>query len=213
VEVVDESKCIEKYQAFVGPSGQGKTASLVKLAGHLVICKKKSIAIATCDTQKVGAVEQLKIYARILNVPFVAIRRPDDWEKLDQALPDVDHVLIDFPGLSLKNEMEIQYLKSMLPVQNPKGCAVHYVQSAIAKNTDAIEVLKKYSVVGPTDIIFTGVDLSNQHGIILNLHKRFQLPLHSFGIGSNIPEDFEMATKERVIDLLFKLTKIQGKRS
>jgi flagellar biosynthesis protein FlhF len=36
--------------------------------------------------------------------------------------------------------------------------------------------------------------------------RRFDVPLHSFGIGPRVPEDFEFATKERVLDLLFKIT-------
>ncbi|RYZ79800.1 MAG: flagellar biosynthesis protein FlhF, partial [Proteobacteria bacterium] len=53
---------------------------------------------------------------------------------------------------------------------------------------------------------FTGLDESNQHGTIYNFMRRFDIPLHSFGIGTRVPEDFEFATKERVLDLLFKIT-------
>ncbi len=211
--VSEKSSSEKKYHAFIGPSGHGKTACLVKMASYFAICKKKNVAIATCDQHKVGSMEQLKIYARILNVPFIIIKKQNDWEKIEQALPGIDHVLVDFPGLSLKSEMEVEYLSSLLPKVSDREVAIHYVQSATAKNIDAVETLKRYQAVHPTDLIVTGVDISAQHGIILNLQNKFNLPLHSFGIGANIPEDFEMATKERVVDLLFKLTKLQGKRS
>jgi flagellar biosynthesis protein FlhF len=35
------------------------------------------------------------------------------------------------------------------------------------------------------------------------------VPIHSFGIGNAIPEDYELATKERVADLIFSLSKIK----
>jgi len=53
------------------------------------------------------------------------------------------------------------------------------------------------------------LDESVQHGLIYNFQKKFGTPLHSFGIGPKVPEDFEAATKERVVDLIFKLTKIR----
>ncbi|MNL77621.1 flagellar biosynthesis regulator FlhF [compost metagenome] len=62
-------------------------------------------------------------------------------------------------------------------------------------------------------MIFTGLDESTQHGTIYNFMKRFDIPLHSFGIGPRVPEDFEYATKERVLDLIFKITKIQQQES
>jgi flagellar biosynthesis protein FlhF len=45
----------------------------------------------------------------------------------------------------------------------------------------------------------------------MNFQERFKVPLHSFGIGTRVPEDFEFATKERVVDFLFKISKV-GKR-
>jgi flagellar biosynthesis protein FlhF len=211
--LICDTQADKKYHLFVGPTGQGKTASLVKMASHLVICKKKNIVIATCDNQKVGAVEQLKIYAKILNVPFVLIKKPEDWNKLEQVLPNVDHILVDYPGMSLRNEIEKNYLMSMIPKELDKGRSIHYVQSSLAKNIDAIEMLKNYREISPTDLIITNLDMSTHHGMIVNLQQKFALPLHSFGIGSHIPEDFEMATKERVVDLLFKLSKIRSSNS
>ncbi|MCB9025965.1 MAG: flagellar biosynthesis protein FlhF [Bdellovibrionaceae bacterium] len=208
VQIVTDSETT-KYHAFVGPSGHGKTSCLVKLASHLVICKNKSVAIVTCDTHKVGAHEQLRIYAKILNVPFVVIKKPEEWARVELALKNVDHVLIDYPGMGLRSDIEQNYLLSMLPPESNSGRAIHYVLSAMTKTKDAYEVLNRYGAVGPTDIIFTSLDESSQHGIIFTLQQKFQLPLHSFGIGPKIPEDFEAATKERVVDLIFKLTKLK----
>ena len=216
--ILDQVRVVEeqdntKYHAFIGPSGHGKTASLVKMASHLAICKNKSVAIVTCDTHKVGAYEQLKIYARILNVPFVVVRKPGDWERINLALQGVDHILVDYPGMGLRSEIERDYLLSMLPPESEKGRSIHYVCSAMTTMNNVSKVLNRYLSVGPTDVIFTSLDESTQQGVIFSLQQKFQLPLHSFGIGPKIPEDFEAATKERVVDLIFKLTKLQGKRS
>jgi flagellar biosynthesis protein FlhF len=92
---------------------------------------------------------------------------------------------------------------------NRGGRLIHYVQSVLAKDADAFELAQRYQMIGFDDVIFTRLDESVQHGLIYNFQERFNKPLHSFGIGSHIPEDFEPATKERVVDLLFKLTRLR----
>jgi flagellar biosynthesis protein FlhF len=81
--------------------------------------------------------------------------------------------------------------------------------SATSKDGDAFDTARRYKVTDYHDLIFTNLDQSVQHGIVYNLHKKTGKPLHSFGIGSRIPEDFEPATKERVLDLIFRLTKLK----
>lgn len=215
--ILDHTKIVEnrlksKYQVFLGPVGQGKTASLVKLASHLVIVEKKKIAIVTTDSMKLGAAEQLKIYAQILNVPFAVIRSPQDWSVIRAKLSGVDHILVDFPGLQMKNQAETQFIREMLPPILDGGRSVHYVVSALAREEEAIEVASRYQGMGLQDLIVTNLDEAAQHGMIFNFQKKFDLPLHSFGIGSQIPEDFEAATKERVVDLIFKLSKVKKTR-
>ena len=89
------------------------------------------------------------------------------------------------------------------------GRQIHYVQSALAKDESAFEIVRRYKRFAFNDVIFTNIDETHQHGIIYNFQKKFEVPLHSFGIGSRIPEDIELATKERMVDLIFKLTKMR----
>ena len=197
-----------RVHLFVGGAGSGKTSHLVKIASQLVVKEKKKVAILTTDAFKVGAVDQLKIYCQILNVPFAVVRNRKDWDWVLSQLNHVDHVLVDFPGLQLRDLDEIHLLKSLLPP--PEAQAVcHLCVSATTKDGDAFETAKRYKIADYGDLIITNLDQSVQHGIIYNLHKKTGKPLHSFGIGSRIPEDFELATKERVLDLIFKLTRLR----
>lgn len=193
----------KKMQIFVGPSGSGKTATLVKLASHYIVKDQKKVALLSIDTRKVGASEQMRIYAQILNVPFAVVRQKSDWEKVEAQLVGYDHILVDAPGLSLKTMEEISFLRNLLP---EKGAAVHLVLSALAKDSDLTEIGKRYQVTDFEDVIFTSCDESMEHGSIYNFSKRFNKPIHSFGMGPRVPEDFELATKERVLDLIFKLS-------
>ena len=197
-----------RLHLFVGGSGSGKTTSLVKMAAQLVVKEKKKVAVLSVDSAKVGSVDQMKIYCQILNVPFAVIRNKQDWEWIFSQLRHVDHILVDYPGMQLRDLDEIHLLKSLLP---PEGFApiTHLCVSATGKDGDATELARRYKVAEPQDLIFTNLDQSVQHGIVYNLHRRTGLPLHSFGIGNRIPEDYEAASKERVLDLIFKLTKLR----
>lgn len=195
-----------RVHIFAGAGGSGKTSSLIKFATHLVVAKKSSVAILTADNFKIGAADQLKILARILNVPFGVIRSNNDWEHYMKVFKNVDFILVDFPGLSLKNPQELQLLQQYLP-PNSVVRTTHYVQSAVCRDSEALEMGKRYLALGFDDTIFTCVDEAVHHGIFFNFQKRFDVPIHSIGIGPKMPEDFEVAIKERVLDLMFKITK------
>lgn len=215
--VLDTTKIVKnptsgKIHCFVGPAGSGKTSALIKMASQMVVREGKKIALFTTDTFKVGAADQMKIYAQILNVPFAVLRSQSDWTNMVRYITNVDCVLVDYTGLSLKNNDEIQMLKKLLPPAaiNPN---IHLVLSTNSKDSDATELGRRYSILGYKDVIFTSLDESTQHGTIYNFMKRFDIPLHSFGIGPRVPEDFEYATKERLLDLIFKITKFKQQDS
>ena len=195
-------------QIFLGTTGSGKSASLVKLASHYVINQNKRVGILTADTEKVGAVDQLRTYAQILNVPFGILRKPDDWKSVVESLKSLDYVLVDFPGNALREMEAIERLRKMLP-PDQAPCDRHLVLSSTFKDKDAFEITERYRIAKPTDMIFTKLDEAVSHGVIYNFQKKFDLPLFSFGTGPGLPEDFEHATRERVIDLIFKITKLK----
>ncbi len=210
--LIAENPTHGKIHCFVGPAGAGKTSTLIKMASHMVVREGKKVALFTTDTFKVGAADQMKIYAQILNVPFSVIRKQNDWTHLVRYLASVDCVLVDYTGLSLRNNDELQMLQRLLP---PSAISpnVHLVLSSNIKDNDATDLGRRYSVLGYKDVIFTALDESTQHGTIFNFMKRLNMPLHSFGIGSRVPEDFEFATRERLLDLILRITQIKQKES
>lgn len=206
---VTDERANSRVHLFIGPAGSGKTTSLVKMASHMVVKERKKVALLTTDTFKVGAADQMRIFAQILNVPFAILRETSDWEKIMRFLPNVDCVLVDMPGWSLRSAEEIDRLKRIMPpaIMNPR---IHLTLSATSKDSDLIEAGRRFSVIGFDDAIFTGLDESVQHGTIYNFSARFGVPLHAFSIGPRVPEDFEPATRERVLDLIFGLTRTQN---
>lgn len=195
----------KKFHFFVGPSGGGKTSSIIKMASQLMVREGKKVALLTLDTQKVGAVEQLRIYSQILNVPFAVIRGRNDWKEILKFINSIDHILIDTPGTNLKTQEEVAFLESLILKEIPSK-SIHLVLSARNKYEDLQGVLTKFAQLNVTDVIFNHLDETVQNGNVYSFNKVNKLPLFAFGIGQRIPEDFEYATKERLVDLIFHIT-------
>jgi flagellar biosynthesis protein FlhF len=209
--IVNEKPMQGRYHVFFGATGQGKTSTVVKMASHLVLKEKKKVAVLTGDIFKVGAKEQLKTYCQILNIPFGVMKQASDWKEFEPLLKNMDYIFFDTAGTNLKNTADLDRLRAMMPVTTEK-VSQHYVQSALARDADAFEIADRFKMLGFQDVIFTRLDEAVQQGLIYNFQKRYEVPLHSFGIGSHIPEDFEFASKERVVDMIFNLSKIFKER-
>lgn len=206
IPVVHETN--EQFHLFVGPSGSGKTSSLIKMASDLILNHRKRVALITTDASKVGASEQMKIFSQILNVPFLAMRSQQNWAHVIPHLDQIDHVLVDYPGLNLRSQDELNYLKRMAPPMY-KSMRTHLVLSALSKDSDILDCVRRYEAFGFHDVIFSSMDEASLHGNIYNFVRKIPTALFAFGIGPKVPEDFERATPERVVDLILQITKPQ----
>jgi flagellar biosynthesis protein FlhF len=202
------SEATEQFQLFVGPSGSGKTSSLIKMASDLILNKRKRVAIITTDTSRVGATEQMKIFSQILNVPFLSVKSQQDWAHVIPHLDQLDHILVDYSGLHLRSQEELNYLKRMSPPVY-KSLRTHLVLSVMSKDQDLIDCAKRYERFGFHDVIFNSLDEANLHGNIYNFIRKVSTGIFAFGIGQKVPEDFEKATAERVVDLILQITQSQ----
>jgi flagellar biosynthesis protein FlhF len=208
VNIAPELPAINKPQVhlFLGPSGHGKTASLVKFASQMVIAEKKRVVIMTADMFKVGASDQLKIYAHILGVPFETLRHSAEFPVFAAKYSSYDAILVDYPGLSLKDVQEGDQLRSLLPSRSFPHRA-HLVLSCSGRDIDTYEAASRYQMTRFDDIIITKLDENTTHGLLYNIQRKTEKPLAAFGLGTKIPEDFEVATRERVLDLIYKISK------
>jgi len=76
----------------------------------------------------------------------------------------------------------------------------------LSRVEDAFDRAQTYLGIGFNDVLFTHIDESSQYGLIYNFQKRFEVPIHSFSTGPKIPEDYEFATREKYVDLIFNLS-------
>ncbi len=190
--------------AFVGPTGVGKTTTIAKLAAHFALGEKKKVALITLDTYRIAAVEQLRIFAKIIRLPVTVVLTKAELDQALQQHKDKDLVLIDTAGRSQRDELQMAELISFFT--EPTNVAVHLVLSATAGPLNLQETVERFKPLNPASLLFTKLDESNAHGMVLGLALREQIPLSYFTTGQRVPEDIEVATPERLIDLILNVS-------
>jgi flagellar biosynthesis protein FlhF len=194
------AKSERKIVALVGPPGAGKTAALVKLAIRYGLTARRSMHFLSTDVYRVGAAEQLRLYASILGVGFQTVDTP---LSLAQALEEhrrKDLVLIDTPGWTHRDVPEILELASYLG--NDPDIDVHLVLPASNRARDLARTVDRYAIFQPAKLLFTRIDETGQHGPLLNESCRTGKPVSFLSAGEQIPEDLEPATPARIAELV-----------
>lgn len=187
---------------LVGPTGVGKTTTIAKLAGKLSLVRKKKVGLITVDTYRIGAVEQLKTYAEIMNIPFEVVITIKEMEKAIEKMKDCDVVLIDTTGRSSKNKMQISELRAYIQKAKPKY--INVVVSATTKNKDLKTILDGYSVLNYGTVIITKLDETTTYGSLYNISKFSKKPIRYITTGQNVPDDIKDVTKEEIMRLIFE---------
>ncbi len=194
-----------KILTFLGPTGVGKTTTLAKIAGSQKIENPDlKIGLITMDTYRIAAVQQLKEYARIIKV---AIRVVNDINQLDKTLKafrDKDLILIDSAGRSQRDETQMSELRDFFKAYDQFSNLL--VLSSTTKDSDLVEITKRFSTIGLSGVVFTKLDESTSYGSIFNHAIRFKLPITYLTTGQNVPEDIENASRERLIDILMNIS-------
>jgi flagellar biosynthesis protein FlhF len=189
--------------AFVGPTGVGKTTTIAKLAAHYALGEKKKVALLTIDTYRIAAVEQLRTFAKIIGLPIDVVLTPEELQQALMLHRDKDLVLIDTAGRSQRDALQMAELTSFFGGGLP--ITVHLVLSATAHWSNLIETVERFKELAPASLVFTKLDESNAFGTLLGAALRGQMPLSYFTTGQRVPEDIEVATPERVVDLILNV--------
>ncbi|ENK1242658.1 flagellar biosynthesis protein FlhF [Clostridium botulinum] len=197
---------VGKITVLVGPTGVGKTTTIAKLAGKLALIDKKKVGLITIDTYRIGAVEQLKTYADIMNIPFKVVFSIKDMEKAITDLQYCDVILVDTTGRSSKNMMQISELRAF--IEKIKEKSVHLVISASTKNKDIETIIKGYNVLEYENIIITKLDETSTYGSILTILDEAKKPISFITTGQDVPDDIKEGNEEEIAKIILGENKL-----
>lgn len=198
IDISEEN--IKGKVVIVGPTGVGKTTTIAKLAGKLALVEKKKVGLITIDTYRIGAVEQLKTYADIMNIPFKVVFSIKDMENALESMKDCEAVLIDTTGRSSKNAMQISELRAFLDKVNTDN--IHLVMSCTTKNKDIASIIEGYKPLKYNNVIITKLDETTTYGSIMNILYHAKKPLSFVSTGQNVPDDIGKLNKEKIVNLI-----------
>ncbi|MCA2959835.1 MAG: hypothetical protein IOD12_06245 [Silvanigrellales bacterium] len=188
---------------LVGPTGVGKTTSIAKLAARLKLTESRKVTLVSMDAFRIGGADQLRVYAKILDCPFAEVSEPQELVEVVARQPAGQIVLVDTAGRNARHDAQMEGLRSLAGLDIP--LAFHLVLAATMKQRDLDENIKAYRFLAPESLVFTKLDESWSYGEILNCSVGSRTPLSYFTTGQKVPEDLEPATKERVVERLFRL--------
>lgn len=192
-----------QVQVLVGPSGVGKSTTVAKLAAKFFLKEEKSVVILSYDNHRLGATEQMRIFAKVIGVPFESISRLEDLDQILVKHEDKDLILLDTAGCSPKSKEAIDELKVLKDMTI--AVSYHLVLSATDKKHQIEKNIRGFNPLGIQSLIFTKLDESWSYGEIFNSGLKWGIPLSYFGIGQHVPEDLERASRERVVERIFGL--------
>lgn len=200
-EVINTEKGRNKILFFVGPTGVGKTTTIAKIASEFKLDKELKVAMITSDTYRIAAVEQLRTYANILDIPLQVVYTIDELNSAIEQFKDYDLVLIDTAGRSHKNKeqcMEMMHLvnDSTLPENSDKQ--VFLVLSAATKYRDLLNIVDVYGEIGKFSLIFTKLDETSTLGNILNIKLYTGANLSYVTSGQTVPDDISMIDAQKL---------------
>jgi len=190
----------QRIVALVGPTGVGKTTTIAKLAANFRLREGVKLGLVTVDTYRVAAVEQLRTYADIIDLPMKVVTNPLEMRRAIDELHDMDLILIDTAGRSPREELQLQELKALLA--EAEVDEVHLVLSLATCPRALRMTAQKFAPVGVTSMILTKLDEAVGMGTLLGIARDIDWPMSYFTTGQDVPDDIETATAMRASRLI-----------
>jgi len=195
-EPILHKKFTQKVILVLGPTGVGKTTTIVKLAADFSVKQKKKVGIINTDTFRIGAQEQLQTYADILGTPLQVIYRPEELEGALESMSDRDIVFVDTAGKRPGDEQHREDMLDIVRILKPEDillCLAATTGFAAIK-----EVVDTYGFVDDYRLLITKLDETKYRGPILNISWYTQRPLAYVTTGQNVPDDIEQVDVEAI---------------
>ncbi|WP_379151380.1 flagellar biosynthesis protein FlhF [Paenibacillus sp. sgz5001063] len=185
---------------IAGPTGVGKTTTIAKLAAEQLFKQGRKVGLITSDTYRISAVEQLRTYAAILNMPLEVVQSPGDLQRALFRLEGCDLVLMDTAGRNYRNEMLVAELQSLLAKELKSETFL--VLSLTSKSRDMKKIAEHFGRYQLDKVIFTKLDETGSFGPLFNVLNDFPLKLSYITNGQNVPDDLLLATKEQISGMI-----------
>ncbi|MBB6452906.1 flagellar biosynthesis protein FlhF [Salirhabdus euzebyi] len=195
-----KQETIKKVIHFVGPTGVGKTTTIAKIAAEAIMDENKKVALITMDTYRIGAIDQLKTYGKILNIPMEVAYNYEDFVEAKKKFKDFDVILVDTAGRNYKQIEFINQLSKNIDFQTDDE--MYLVLSSTTRYKELKEIFHQFTKFPIKQIILTKIDETTEFGSIVNLAKECQVGIAYMTNGQNVPDDLIEGSIDKIVNLL-----------
>ncbi|MBN8220387.1 MAG: flagellar biosynthesis protein FlhF [Spirochaetes bacterium] len=194
----------QRIITLVGPTGAGKTTTLVKLAARLSVTQKRRVELITIDNYRIAATEQLKVYARIMDIPCRVCRTP---EELAGTIADssAEFILIDTSGSSPANRDFLNRQKLFFEAIGAQHeIETHLVVPATTRLEDAKLLFDRFELFDYAKVIISKIDESFSFAPIVEMADTWHKPFSLLTNGQDVAKDWLDADRMLIADALLK---------
>ena len=189
-EPILHKKFTQKVILVLGPTGVGKTTTIVKLAADFSVNQKKKVGLINTDTYRIGAQEQLQTYADILGIPLHVIYQNEELEKAMESMSDRDVIFVDTAGKRPGDDQHREDILNIIRILKPED--VLLCLAATTGFASIKEMVDTYGFVDEYRLLVTKLDETKYRGPLLNISWYTQKPLAYATTGQNVPDDIEI---------------------
>ena len=175
---------------MAGLQGSGKTTTTGKLAKFLKEKQKKKVLLASLDTRRPAAMEQLGILAEQVGVGFLEIRKTENAVQIAERamregkLGGYDIVFLDTAGRTTIDEELMAEVEEIAKVTLPVETLL--VADALT-GQDAVQTAKRFHAQLPlTGLVLTRIDGDGRGGAALSMRAVTGLPIKFLGTGEKM---------------------------
>lgn len=187
--------------ALVGPTGVGKTTTIAKLAAIRKLVRRQEVGLISADTYRIGAIEQLRTFAGIADIPMEVAYRPSELPTALKKFRKKDVVFIDTVGRSQRAKKDLADLKKFVEAADPDE--IHLVLNSGSSPSTMKDAIDRFSVMKPNRLIFSKIDEATSIGSILSVLQGGRIPLSYLTTGQTVPDDIVQADAAKIASLIY----------
>ncbi len=176
-----------RIKILLGPTGVGKTTTIAKLAAHYALGEKLRVGLATTDTFRIAAPEQLKTYARIMDLPMQVAADAAAMDRALEQFADRDIILVDTPGMGLNDRSHFERVKGLFGPREDTETSL--LLSLASSRENLFDTLACFDDLRIDQLILTKVDECRRFGFLFDLMDKAGKPVPYVTTGQNVPKD------------------------
>ena len=192
--------------ALVGPSGVGKSTSVIKLAIQFAMRGGKSVGVINEDLRRPGADGQIHNFGRLFGLSVITASEPSGIRDVVKSMAGRDLILIDTGGRSPRDAKGLDYLAEI--VKAAGADETHLLLASVSSEKTLLETAARFKPVGFNRLILTKLDECLSYGSILNVAARLADGFSYLTSGPDYANSIRSADSGFLADLVLGLADI-----